>query len=453
MLGSLAQQNLTPSTSWGYLAGASYYSYPCSAFASLTFGGYDSTRLDNRTNLTLAGGSDPYRTMLVGIESITSESHSFLSQPIIASIDSLVNQIWLPISACRAFESAFGLVWNDTYSMYILDDAQHATLLAHNASITFTLSTGQSHSMSRLNITLPFAAFDLTAKPPLVGNETVRYFPLKQAANDSQYTLGRTFLQEVYLLADYDRGRITLYPGVYPDSTVQANIVTLCPPGSTTCGSSSSGSSQKLSAGAVAGIVIGILALLLFLALAILFLLRHRRRQAATAQHADGIDSPTIPAAVAGYGTSEKPELADTQRKRPPGELEAPIGSQSELYKPGAELESGQATPSGPPSGYSSRHSTRKSPIRDFGTTELAGHGRLEMPGEVYTPELAGPESGSPIYEMPSSERWAPVSLRTSTPGSGEYLSPASPASRRWDIVSPTSPNLSPPEPRSANMI
>lgn len=109
-LGTLSEKGLIPSTSYGYLAEASYYSYPISAYGSLTFGGYDSTRLDLTKNLTLASGTDAYRPILLGIESITLGSETFLSEPIIAALDSLVAQIWLPISACKAFEPAFRLV-------------------------------------------------------------------------------------------------------------------------------------------------------------------------------------------------------------------------------------------------------------------------------------------------------------------------------------------------------
>jgi hypothetical protein len=49
-----------------------------------------------------------------------------------------------------------------------------------------------------VDIVLPYAAFDLEASYPLVRHPT-RYFPLKRAANDSQYTLGRAFLQEAYV--------------------------------------------------------------------------------------------------------------------------------------------------------------------------------------------------------------------------------------------------------------
>lgn len=281
LVGTLGEKNMIPSTSWSYLVGASYRSYPVSAFGSLTFGGYDSTRLRVDQNLTLAGGSDEFRPMLLGIESIASGSDTLLSEPIIAALDSTVAQIWLPISACQAFESAFGLVWNETSSLYFVNDSQHSALLTSNPSITFNLSTGVTSSTDRLNITLPYAAFDMMASPPLVaGNEPLRYFPLKRAANETQYTLGRTFLQEVYMIADYSRGQITLYPAVYPEGDVPSNIIPICPPNSTTCLDSISPPSQKstkLSTGAIVGGVIGGVTVVLILGLGIIYLRRHRK--------------------------------------------------------------------------------------------------------------------------------------------------------------------------------
>lgn len=350
-LSSLSKQNLIPSLSWSYLAGASYYSYPLSGFGSLTFGGYDSTRLDVENNLTLAGGFDQFRPILLRLEKITSGSHTLLSEPIIAALDSLVSQIWLPVSVCRAFESTFGLVWNDKYQLYLLDDAQRSALLARNASITFTLSSGASNATDRLNITLPYAAFDLLAKPPLAGNQTVRYFPLKQAADESQYTIGRTFLQEVYVIADYGRGAITLYPAVYPDGSVQPDLKTICPPNSTGCidprwdhSFPSSPHSKTLTTGAVVGVVIGALGLLALVVLAVFLYLRHKRRKAKPPELPDSsaikpdedskgaveIEAPKLTAELEAATLDPRAELEG----RYPGPLEAEA---REIYEMSAE--------------------------------------------------------------------------------------------------------------------
>ena len=65
-----------------------------------------------------------------------------------------------------------------------------------NPNITFSSSNTAGEN---LDIVLPCAAFDLTASFPVANNTTTNYFPLRRAANDTQYALGRVFLQEAYV--------------------------------------------------------------------------------------------------------------------------------------------------------------------------------------------------------------------------------------------------------------
>lgn len=74
---------------------------------------------------------------------------------------------------------------------YLVNDTLHEYLQAQNATVVFSIS----NTTQSVNISLPYAAFDLIAEYPLVSN-TTRYFPLMRATNESQYTLGRAFLQE-----------------------------------------------------------------------------------------------------------------------------------------------------------------------------------------------------------------------------------------------------------------
>ncbi len=74
----------------------------------------------------------------------------------------------------------------------MLNDTQHAILTSSNASITFQLGTDTGSSFS---VTFPYAAFDLLASYPLLA-QPAYYFPIKQAKNETQFTLGRVFLQE-----------------------------------------------------------------------------------------------------------------------------------------------------------------------------------------------------------------------------------------------------------------
>jgi hypothetical protein len=260
------------------------------------------------------------------------------------------------------------------------------------------LSTGNGNSSDRLDITLPYAAFDLKASPPLAGNQTFYYFPLKQAANETQYTLGRTFLQEVYVLADYDHGLITLYEAVYPDSSVQSNIVAICPPDSTTCNSSSQSKYHKLSTGAIVGIVIGAIAIPICVGIGIK-VHRNKRRPISTATEASEGTS------IAGPGMLEKPELDGTQTRHSRNELEAPISYRDGNLKP--ELDGGYTSPHQTPSSDGlTPLSIRK------GRSNSSGHGLLEsggaavheLPGQDNSPELEGDHIAHELY---GSTRWS----------------------------------------------
>ena len=413
IVGSLRQEGLIPSTSWGYLAGASYYSYPILGYGSLTLGGFDASRFNANANLTLAGSSDPFRPFLLGIESITiTDNREMLTEPIITALDSLTTQIWLPISACQAFEAAFDLVWNETYQLYLLSEDQHSALVARNASVIFTLSTGIPHSTDRLIITLPYGAFDLKASPPLAGNNTYFYFPLKRAANETQYTLGRVILQEIYILAAYDWKSITLYEAVYPESSVDPNIIAICPPNSTTCLDISTVKQHKLPVGAIAGIVIAAVLILIGICVAVWFkCVRKPKPEQSLPEDIGGSRRTSISMTPYPAGLSDKPELDGTS-------LASPRSEPEEYYKPGGRN-------SVRDSGYTSVSPRRAasssagfSPSMERGWDEAVeseatevyesgGRGFLELHGEPRTspspPELAG---SSTRHEMLGSTAW-----------------------------------------------
>ena len=231
-LGALAQQNLTPSTSWAYTAGA-YYRQP-TAFGSLTLGGYDTTRFIEN-DVTFPFGPDTSRDLIVPIQSITSDAAGgspLLSDVIYAYLDSLVPHIWLPLEVCKAFERAFGLMYNETSELYVVNDSLHDRLLSQNPHVTFTLGSPGSTKNNTVDIVMHYGSFDLLADYPSVNN-TIRYFPLKRAHNDSQYTLGRAFLQEAYVIADYDRSNFSVSQAVFPNGSNTQQIVAIHRPGAT----------------------------------------------------------------------------------------------------------------------------------------------------------------------------------------------------------------------------
>ena len=63
---------------------------------------------------------------------------------------------------------------------------------------------------------MPYAAFDLNASWPIYDNAT-SYFPIRRSPSDDHnalHILGRTFLQEAYIIADFDRQNFTIADAV-----------------------------------------------------------------------------------------------------------------------------------------------------------------------------------------------------------------------------------------------
>ena len=115
------------------------------------------------------------------------------------SIDPTVSMLWLPVEVCTHFEAAFGLVQDPKTKLYLVNDDMHTQLLAQNASVTFTLGS-QVAGGPTVDIVLLYASFDLLLKPPAAGlTQSTKYFPLRQAMNETQYTLGRVLFQEAYV--------------------------------------------------------------------------------------------------------------------------------------------------------------------------------------------------------------------------------------------------------------
>ena len=270
---NLKNSSYIPSKSWGYTAGAYYRSQVSkSGFASLTLGGFDSDRYVAH-NTTFNFAADVARDLVVGIQSITANttSQNLLGAPIKAFLDSGIPHIWLPEIACDAFQSAFNLTYNSTNGFYFVNDTVHSALLEQNPNITFTLTNDLTSKAPAINISLPYAAFDLalTTNYPGVTTNNTRYFPLRQAANESQYTLGRTFFQEAYIVADYERSKFSVHQALFPDSQ-QQSLQAIAPlPGTEPTNSTST--VPHLTTGAIAAISVtlpvtflAILALLYF---------------------------------------------------------------------------------------------------------------------------------------------------------------------------------------------
>ncbi|KAI7651179.1 acid protease, partial [Hortaea werneckii] len=333
----LKEQEYIPSISAGYTAGAKYRF--SGVLASLTLGGYDTSRfIENDVQFSFAPDND--RDTVVAIQSISTPSQvessptgtELLPQPIYAFVDSTIAEIWLPADSCRIFEQEFGLVYDNATDLYLVNSTLHETLTERNPNVTFAIASGLDGG-DRVEITLPYGAFDLTAMNPYQGvQNSSNYFPLRRAANDTQYTLGRTFLQEAYFSVDWERQKFNVsqvdwkqdyeqnlvaVPAYDPATENQNNTY----PGAGDSSESDNGGSG-LSGGAIAGIVVGVVAGVGILA-GLLFWCCWRRRS--WAKSSDSIKDEKL-------GGTETPE---PNQKR---------GHESNIF-PKAELEGSSPVP------------------------------------------------------------------------------------------------------------
>ena len=265
---SLKNQNLIPSLSFGYTAGNQYRLKQ--VLGSLTLGGVDTGQF-TPNNLSIPFAPQEGRSLLVGIQSISSVDQNGTTSNLLpnggisAFVDSTEAQIWLPVEACQAFETAFGLTYNETNGFYLVNSALHSQLTTQNASVTFTLGSSTSGGET-INITLPYASFDLLLKPPAANlTSNTKYFPLRRAANDTQYTLGRTFLQEAYLSVDWERRNFSISECLFSENPQQNLVPILSLSGTTSSGGSSTGRTVGIAVGVVVGVLIIAVAIGVFL--------------------------------------------------------------------------------------------------------------------------------------------------------------------------------------------
>ncbi|GAM85802.1 hypothetical protein ANO11243_038100 [Dothideomycetidae sp. 11243] len=318
----LKAQNMIPSLSFGYTAGAIYRDGMINA--SLTLGGYDQSRFEpNDVQFTFA--ADNSRDTVVSIQSITTTENGsndvvqMLPGPIYSLVDATVAEIWLPIEACRIFEQQFDLIWDNRTDLYLVNQSSHSALLDRNAVVSFTIGQQPTGGPSVV-IDLPYNAFDLYAMPPYAGLVNgSSYFPLRRAANSSQYTLGRTFMQEAYISVDYERAVFNLSRAAWPAEFMMPpkQIVTITPASNSTLPktvepSPSPTNGMGLGPGTIAGLAVGLVAAV---ALIILGPLLWRRRRMAAAKGSNGksggddTTENTMTGAASIYGHGAKSEL------------------------------------------------------------------------------------------------------------------------------------------------
>jgi hypothetical protein len=145
-------------------------------------------------------------------------------------INSATSYIWLPTPACKRLEQAFNLTWNETENLYLLDEYTYENLRQANPTFKFTFPSNNGKS---LEISLPYAAMDLAISLPLLSvvprNQSQKYLPIRRSEDDQHFTVGRVFLQEVYLRVDYHTGTFQLTQALWPDNPFDHYIINRYP--------------------------------------------------------------------------------------------------------------------------------------------------------------------------------------------------------------------------------
>ncbi len=426
----LKEQKQIPSVSFGYTAGAKYRDgNTANAFGSLILGGYDGKKfvangLTWKFGLGNGGGDTVVALQSVHTPSKVSSSPvatELLPSPIYIYLDATVPQIWLPVESCYVFEYEFGLVYDNTTDLYLVNNTLHQKLLDRNASITFQLALDKTGG-NVANIELPYSAFDLTASPPYQGvqNDTY-YFPLRRAVNESQYTLGRAFFQEAYIAVDYEGETFNVSQREWRDSSSQNLVPILSGKASSAYPGTngSSGSSGGLSGGAIAGIVVGAIAALAIIACIVIFFFRRRsqaRKRAALENEklASGSDAGSDSHATSGNASIVIPK-AELPGSQPLSQHDS--DSNHRYLASGALSTNGSSTPSSPLSPRA-RNANALS-----GQTFVSG---TRWNGEAYSP-VGTDEEGTGTHSS--------TGTGSGTASSGQYG-----GTLRSDLVSPLSP-------------
>ncbi|KAK9419874.1 hypothetical protein SUNI508_06880 [Seiridium unicorne] len=460
--GYLSAHNQIASNSFGMHIGSAS---PKMA-GSLYFGGYDQNRIVGEV-LTLGGTGDISNELTLNDISIQvidgsspfdfgdsqtgllAEGNSSLSSAGLKTrIDGCSPYLSLPSSTCEAITAHLPVTLNEDLGLYLwnTDDAKYSQIVNSASALNFTF-IGSSNT-DIVSIAVPFRHLNLTLDAPLVSSKT-QYFPC-YTGHSGQYTLGRAFLQDAFVAAQW--GTKTWFLAQAPGPNIPSPDVVTFASGSKTVSASTndwkeswsgswkaltpaeasasatvaassstatsvadSSTTSGLSTGAQAGIGVGVgLAGLAGIAALAFFLLR--RRRAAKASPATSSDGSTYPGPVNNVTPQHayyEPVKNPTSPNMTEPTIYSPNQQQASMYNPSAN---GTYNPDGsynPP---------------QHGSGYQQGYVQQGYPQQQFAAELPGAMSAAP-QEMPTTYQTHQNELpaQVGTPGQLPVEAPGSP--------------------------
>lgn len=216
----------------------------------MTLGGYDGARCTSQdVDFTLGQSDNMPRPLVRAVEVVAGNSSKPSGWPaptqllsswdtsFTAILDSSTPFLWLPDSVCDAFAAALSLTYNSTFDLYTIDNEQYNRFLQPD-SFTFNFVFSSLDNTDDfgypldvpgvVNISISSRAFVGALRYPFMngaipyGDPAVPYFSLRRAGNESLFILGRSFLQESYLITEYDRAKYSIHQALFSD---QADIL------------------------------------------------------------------------------------------------------------------------------------------------------------------------------------------------------------------------------------
>lgn len=131
-------------------------------------------------------------------------------------IDPCLPYLNLPKSTCDAIAAEIPVKLDDGLGLYLWDtkSPDYTRIVQSPSVLTFTFVDPDSN-LRKVNISVPFTHLNLTLDQPLI-NKPTPYFPCNAASNGA-YALGRAFLQDAFIGANFQTAVYFLSQAPGPD--------------------------------------------------------------------------------------------------------------------------------------------------------------------------------------------------------------------------------------------
>ncbi|PHH64591.1 hypothetical protein CDD81_4202 [Ophiocordyceps australis] len=333
---------LIPSYSYGFTAGAHYRKTVVSA----TLGGYDAARFEphDTTFSLMPNNSNPQALVRsIWLNSLDKSDLSVNYTDVILSswednftavIDSSTPYLWLPEQVCKRWAAAYDVSYNDTFDLYTMAPEKYLHHTADETSeITFSLSSfDNKDNFGRplqipgvVNITLPTEAFVSLLQFPFgggvlkYGDSAVPYLTVR-ISKDDNFILGRSFLQESYLITKFDESLFSIHQAKFPaNPEADARLVAIDRPRDSPYPAPPQ-QGTGLSLGQMIGIAVGAFIFCVLLLLSLSYFFRRRKRSRRLGTRPMGSNKNDSSSTLASDG-AKKPVLRIfskiSRRKRP----------------------------------------------------------------------------------------------------------------------------------------